>query len=69
MSKLQENLSNGGKKSGTTSEDFARLKEMDVEDLKSFLKTSSHGLTKAEAENRLLQYGQTRYPRRKKTLS
>ncbi len=57
MSRMQNNLSNSRNKSGATSQDITRLKEMDVKELMSLLNTSPGGLTKAEAEDRLLQYG------------
>ncbi|MFZ0930663.1 MAG: plasma-membrane proton-efflux P-type ATPase [Syntrophobacteraceae bacterium] len=65
MSRTQKNLSNGRNKSGATSQDITRFKEMDVKELMSVLKASPGGLTKAESQERLSQYGYNDIPEEK----
>lgn len=65
MSRIQENRSSDRTTSGLTSLDPTRFKDLDVTELMSVLETSPNGLTKAEAEARLLEYGYNEIPEKR----
>ena len=57
MNNLKNRVSVSGSESSVLSKDTASLKEMDIKDLMSILKTSADGLPEKEAQKRLIQYG------------